>query len=73
MGGFGFAMYGGPQQLDVRADRIRAFKRELALRPIAGDVYTQATSVEGETNGLLDARTGELLVPAGLLASGVTA
>jgi beta-galactosidase/beta-glucuronidase len=68
-GGFGFAMYGGPQEFDTRADRIRAFKRELALRPFAGDVYTQATSVEGETNGLIDARTGELLVPAGLLAS----
>ncbi|HUQ82755.1 MAG TPA: hypothetical protein VM076_16510 [Gemmatimonadaceae bacterium] len=71
-GGFGFSMYGGPKQLDVRADRIRAFKRELQLRSIAGDVYTQAISVEGETNGLLDPRTGELLVPAGLLASGGT-
>jgi hypothetical protein len=68
-GGFGFAMYGGPTELETRADRIRAFKRELGLRAIAGDVYTQATSVEGESNGLLDARTGELLVPAGILAS----
>jgi hypothetical protein len=32
-------------------------------------VYTQATSVEGETNGLIDPHTGALLVPAGLLAS----
>ena len=68
-GGFGFAMYGGPAALDDRADRIRAFKRALRARAIAGDVYTQATSVEGETNGLIDARTGALLVPAGLLAS----
>jgi beta-galactosidase/beta-glucuronidase len=68
-GGFGFAMYGGPKDLGTRAERIRAFKREVASREIAGDVYTQATSVEGESNGLLDPRTGELLVPAGLLAS----
>jgi hypothetical protein len=68
-GGFGFAMYGGPVELASRADRIRAFKRELGARAFAGDVYTQATSVEGEVNGLLDPRTGELLVPAGLLAS----
>lgn len=71
-GGFGFAMYGGPTEMETRADRIRAFKRELALRSIAGDVYTQATSVEGESNGLLDPNTGALLVPAGLLASGST-
>ena len=68
-GGFGFAMYGGPVELESRADRIRAFKRELGARAFAGDVYTQATSVEGESNGLLDARTGALLVPGGLLAS----
>jgi hypothetical protein len=68
-GGFGFSMYGGPSALDTRAERIRAFKRALRRRAIAGDVYTQATSVEGETNGLIDARTGALLVPAGLLAS----
>ena len=68
-GGFGFAMYGGPAALDTRADRIRAFKRALRARAIAGDVYTQATSVEGETNGLIDPHTGALLVPAGLLAS----
>jgi hypothetical protein len=57
-GGFGFAMYGGPTALDTRADRIRAFKRVLRSRAIAGDVYTQATSIEGETNGLIDAPTG---------------
>jgi hypothetical protein len=68
-GGFGFSMYGGPKELGARADRIRAFKRELTDRPIAGDVYTQATGIEEERNGLLDARTGALLVPAGLLAS----
>ena len=68
-GGFGFPMYGGPKAMDARADRIRAFKRELRQRPIAGDVYTQATGIEEERNGLLDARTGELLFAAGLLGS----
>jgi hypothetical protein len=68
-GGFGFAMYGGPTALDTRADRIAAFKRALRARDIAGDVYTQATSIEDETNGLIDPHTGALLVPAGLLAS----
>ena len=68
-GGFGFINYGGPgdnQPLE-RADRIKAFKRELRLLPIAGDVYTQATSIEDETNGIIDERSGELLVPPGTL------
>jgi hypothetical protein len=69
-GGFGFAMYGGPDELASRAERIRAFKHELVKRPIAGDVYTQATNIEEEINGLLDPKTGELLVPPGLLSSG---
>ncbi|HEX2035860.1 MAG TPA: glycoside hydrolase family 2 [Chloroflexota bacterium] len=68
-GGFGFAMYGGPEEPGARAERIRAFKRELRRRPLAGDVYTQATSIEGESNGLLDPHTGELFLPRGLLAS----
>jgi beta-galactosidase/beta-glucuronidase len=68
-GGFGFYMYGGPEDLAVRAARIRAFKQELRGRPIAGDVYTQATSIEDEDNGLIDPRTGELLVPEGLLST----
>ncbi|MET4106072.1 sugar-binding domain-containing protein [Hymenobacter sp. UYP22] len=68
-GGFGFADYGGPQSAGERADRIRQFKQELRKRPIAGDVYTQATNIEDERNGLLDPHTGELSVPAGLLAS----
>ncbi|AQG81099.1 glycoside hydrolase family 2 protein [Spirosoma montaniterrae] len=69
-GGFGFANYGGPTDADDRTDRIRLFKRELRERPIAGDVYTQATNIEDERNGLIDFHTGELLVPAGLLRSG---
>ena len=68
-GGFGFVDYGGPESPAARAERIRAFKRELRARPIAGDVYTQATSIEEEDNGLIDAQTGELLVPAGVLSS----
>jgi hypothetical protein len=68
-GGFGFNMYGGPAELGSRAERIRAFKRELVNRPFAGDIYTQATSIEDEVNGLLDPHTGELFVPAGLLSS----
>ena len=68
-GGFGFDLYGGPEEIDERADRIRAFKVALRERPIAGDVYTQATSIEEETNGLLDPDTAALLVPAGLLRS----
>ena len=66
-GGFGFSGYGGPVDLDVRAERIRAFKHALRDLPVAGDVYTQATNIEEETNGVVDPRTGELLVPPGLL------
>ena len=69
-GGFGFANYGGPQDAEERTDRIRQFKQEMRKRSIAGDVYTQATNIEDERNGLIDPHTGELTVPAGLLASG---
>lgn len=68
-GGFGFANYGGPSDSDDRAERIRQFKQELRSRSIAGDVYTQATNIEDERNGLIDFHTGELSVPAGLLRS----
>ncbi len=69
-GGFGFANYGGPTEADDRADRIRLFKQELRKRRgIAGDVYTQATNIEDERNGLIDFHTGEITVPAGLLSS----
>jgi len=68
-GGFGFANYGGPQNDDDRATLIRSFKEELRKRPVAGDIYTQATNIEEEQNGLLDAATGELNVPDGLLDS----
>ena len=70
-GGFGFPDYGGPKDAEERTERIRQFKQELRLRPIAGDVYTQATNIEDERNGLIDAHTGELTVPAGLLNSRV--
>ena len=69
-GGFGFANYGGPQDAEDRTNRIRLFKQEMRKRDIAGDVYTQATDIEDERNGLIDSRTGALSVPAGLLASG---
>ncbi|QIL75009.1 glycoside hydrolase family 2 protein [Hymenobacter sp. HDW8] len=68
-GGFGFPDYGGPKDANERTERIRDFKRELRARPIAGDVYTQATNIEDERNGLIDPQTGELSVPPGLLAS----
>jgi hypothetical protein len=66
-GGFGFVDYGGPKDNDERTEQIALFKRELRLRPIAGDVYTQATNIEDEKNGIIDSATGELKVPAGLL------
>jgi len=68
-GGFGFADYGGPQSDDDRTQQIRLYKEELRKRPIAGDVYTQATDIEDEVNGLITA-SGELKVPEGLLDSG---
>jgi beta-galactosidase/beta-glucuronidase len=68
-GGFGFADYGGPSDSEDRTERIRQFKRELRRDSIAGDVYTQATNIENERNGLIDPHTGELTVPAGLLNS----
>jgi hypothetical protein len=68
-GGFGFVEYGGPKDDEERATQIRLFKEELRKRPIAGDVYTQATNIEDEVNGLIESVTGELKVPAGLLNS----
>ena len=70
-GGFGFSDYGGPQDAESRTNSIRDFKRELRARPIAGDVYTQATNIEDERNGLIGFHSGQLEVPAGLLRSGV--
>jgi Beta-galactosidase/beta-glucuronidase len=68
-GGFGFPDYGGPQDAEERAKKIAAFKKQLRAHGIAGDVYTQATDVEDERNGLIDATTGALRVPKGLLTS----
>ncbi len=70
-GGFGFVNYGGPEKESDRVNLIKQYKIELRNRSIAGDVYTQATNIEDEKNGLIDAETGELLVPAGLLKSAV--
>jgi hypothetical protein len=67
-GGFGFVDYGGPRDDNERAELIGKFKAELRKRPIAGDVYTQATNIEDERNGLIDDK-GELTVPEGLLNS----
>ena len=69
-GGFGFANYGGPQDAENRTNDILAFKAEMRARSVAGDVYTQATNIEDERNGLINFHTGELEVPAGLLKSG---
>ncbi|WP_022824868.1 glycoside hydrolase family 2 protein [Hymenobacter norwichensis] len=68
-GGFGFSDYGGPKDAESRTEDIRRFKQELRARPIAGDVYTQATNIEDERNGLIDPHTGTLSVPPGLLDS----
>lgn len=68
-GGFGFSNYGGPEGSEGRTALIKAFKEELRKRPIAGDVYTQATNIEDERNGLIDPHTGALDVPEGLLNS----
>jgi len=68
-GGFGFTNYGGPDANEEKSERIRAFKREMRKRSIAGDMYTQATSIEEENNGIIDPASGELLVPQGLLNS----
>lgn len=68
-GGFGFADYGGPKESNERTEQISLFKQELRKRGIAGDVYTQATNIEDERNGLIEAASGKLTVPAGLLNS----
>jgi hypothetical protein len=68
-GGFGFPDYGGPKDDAERATQIRLFKEELRKRQIAGDVYTQATNIEDERNGLIEEASGKLKVPAGLLNS----
>jgi beta-galactosidase/beta-glucuronidase len=70
-GGFGFSNYGGPNETEAEARYrlIKLFKDDMRARSIAGDVYTQATSIEDEVNGIIDPKTGELLVPAGLLGS----
>ncbi|MES2646911.1 MAG: glycoside hydrolase family 2 TIM barrel-domain containing protein [Bacteroidota bacterium] len=68
-GGFGFGDYGGPTNDFERDEKIREYKRELRKHNIAGDVYTQATNIEEEQNGLIDAISGQLNVSAGLLKS----
>ena len=68
-GGFGFSDYGGPKESNERTELITAFKKELRKRSIAGDIYTQATNIEDEKNGLIDDETGEFKVPPGLLNS----
>jgi hypothetical protein len=69
-GGFGFNTYDGANgAAPDRDERIRAFKRALRERGLAGDVYTQATHIEDERNGLIDFATGALEVPAGILNS----
>ncbi|RZJ20207.1 MAG: glycoside hydrolase family 2 [Acinetobacter sp.] len=68
-GGFGFVDYDGPQEDVDRAEKIKTYKQELSRYAIAGDVYTQATNIEDEKNGLIDFGTGQLKVPEGLLSS----
>ena len=71
-GGFGFTNYGGPEEAEDRHRLIQLFKHEMRQRPIAGDIYTQATSIEDEVNGIIDPESGELLVPDGLLGSALS-
>lgn len=66
-GGFGFTNYGGPDENVEKTVRIAQFKKEMRLRQIAGDIYTQATSIEEENNGIIDPASGALLVPDDLL------
>jgi len=68
-GGFGFADYGGPKDDAQKAAQIKLYKAELRKKPIAGDVYTQATNIEDERNGLIDFVSGKLNVPVGILNS----
>ena len=68
-GGFGFKDYGGPSDSEKKNELIRLFKAELRKRSIAGDVYTQATGIEDEQNGLIDQKTGELLAAPMVLHS----
>jgi hypothetical protein len=68
-GGFGFSDYGGPGGAEEKSGKIREFKREMKRRRVAGDIYTQATSIEDENNGIINSESGELLVEAGLLDS----
>ncbi|HEY0900017.1 MAG TPA: glycoside hydrolase family 2, partial [Sphingobacteriaceae bacterium] len=68
-GGFGFKNYGGPTDSAKKNHLIRKFKKELRKRKIAGDVYTQAISIEDERNGLINDKTGELFVDEMLLNS----
>jgi len=68
-GGFGFVEYGGPNENSDKAVQIDLYKKALRKRQIAGDVYTQATNIEEEQNGIIDAITGALKVPPGLLRS----
>jgi hypothetical protein len=65
-GGFGFEDYGGPEDDKERTKQIKLYKRDLRSRGYAGDVYTQATNIEDERNGIIDFNTGELKVPEGL-------
>jgi len=68
-GGFGFSNYGGPEGNNERAELIQTFKQALRKRSIAGDIYTQATDIEDEQNGIIDFKTGKLKVPDAWLSS----
>lgn len=59
-GGFGFLNYGGSENNSERAELIKVYKQALRKRPIAVDIYTQATDIEDEQNGIFDFKTGNL-------------
>lgn len=68
-GGFGFSDYGGPADPTGRAKNITLFKEELRKHRLGGDIYTQATNIEEEKNGLIDPHSADLSVPENLLSS----
>ena len=69
MGRLWLANNGDPCDDGSQAQQIKLYKQALRKHHMTGDVDTQATIIEDEQNGLIDAASGESKVPAGLLHS----